>query len=618
MRTSLELLRGSLVPLALVALSGCISLSWREAREIDTVAAYHRFLREHPNSGHADKARERLEYQRAKVHPTLVSFEGFEGRYPHSPLLDDLEVHVEPLYFEKARDRNTSEAYEEFLRRYPDGRFTARARGNHVYLGKVRAYPSPRQLEWFVATHPESDFVPVVRQTLELIDLQRRAGIQRLGVKVRVGPGVKGEERIRRGFAGLVHRAYEKYGIEVFLLDPRGGIPTGTDAWMQFDYNEVPAEGTFGRRTLMAHCRVRLFHQSSNEPIWDRTFEAPAEHTTGRGQRDDPTVFGSKRYRFWDEFFVPVSTWPTSRTRVFRQEFPNPVSAVDLLNDHAVVLLEDGSLEYYDLSNVLEPKLIRRHRHIRDLTRWTGVVLLPGDRVVTYGPNGAEVIDLSGNVAQALARWEPLEVGEVAAGARSGPTVLLAGQRGLFGVRAMRNPPTLHRLTEEPLVGVAIRDQYVHLVMNRGLMVTNAADLVRWSAAGGGASAPALRRLVFPSGFQAKRTHPHDDVLFVLGERSVVEVDLTDSLAPRVARQVDSESFGKIHDLVAVGDRLYMVGDRGLEVADRDGIWLADRIQVEANRRVVPMGRFLVLAGGPVLEVLDVSPYAAAAASPAR
>jgi hypothetical protein len=612
MRTSQKLMSGALVPLALVVLSGCVTLSWHDAREMDTVAAYHRFLRDHPESGYAEEARERLEYHRVKVHPTIPSFDGFEERYPNSEMLPELKAFVEPLYFERARDLNSPKAYDHFLRNYPNGQYTSRARGNLIYLTKIRAYPSPRQLEWFVATHAASDFVPLARRTLELIELQKKSGIKQLGVQVRVGPGVIGEERIRRGFAGVIHREYQKYDVEVSLLDERSGIPKGIDAWMQIEYNEVPAEGTFGRRTLISHCRVRMYHRDSDEPIWDRTFEAPAEHAASRGQREDPTVFGSKRYRFWEEFFVPVSTWATSRTRVFRQEFSDPVAAVDLVDDHAIILLKDGSLEYYDLSNPLDPTVIRRSRHARDLTEWTGVVLVPGDRVVAYGPNGAEVTDLSSG-AQELARWEPLDVGSVVAGARSGPTVLLAGERGLFAVRAHRNPPMLYRLTEEPLVGVAISEPYVHLITERGLMVTNAADLVRWSEAGGGASAPAIRRLTFPAEFQARRTHPLDDLVFVLGRKDIVEVDLSDPLEPRLVRQVSSEAFGNINDVVAMGGRLYVVGDRGLEVADREGVWVADRIQVDANQRVRAMGRFLVLAGGPVVEVLDVSPYTAAA-----
>ena len=83
-------------------------------------------------------------------------------------------------------------------------------------------------------------------------------------------------------------------------------------------------------------------------------------------------------------------------------------------------------------------------------------------------------------------------------------------------------------------------------------------------------------------------------------------------MVPRVVRLISSKAFGQIHDAVAMGGRLYIVGDHGLEVADREGKWIEDRIQIAANRRVTPMGRFLVLGGGPVVEVLDVSPYLAA------
>ena len=97
--------------------------------------------------------------------------------------------------------------------------------------------------------------------------------------------------------------------------------------------------------------------------------------------------------------------------------------------------------------------------------------------------------------------------------------------------------------------------------------------------------------------------------MFVFGRHDLVEVDLSDPMAPRVARLISSKGFGKIHDAVAMGGRLYIVGDHGLEVADREGTRIEDRIQITADRRVMPMGRFLVLGGGPVVEVLDVTPY---------
>jgi hypothetical protein len=605
------------LPFAVLGIVGCVGTTWESTRKDDTVAAYHRFLRANPDSGHAQEARERLEYLRLKTHPTLASFEEFESSFPGSPLVDDLRVRVEPLYFEQARVDNSAEAYREFLRNYPNGALTERARGNLAYRSRVAGSTDPQVLGWFTETHPESDFAEEARHSLELLDLRNRAGIESLGVIVRVGPGVTNPERVRRGFAGVIGEEYSKYGVEVFLVHEAHGIPEELEAWMQLDYHEVPAQGVLGGRTLVARCRVRLFHRSESDPIWDRTFEAPADHI-GRQTQKDPTVFGNSKYRFWDDFFVPVSTWPTSRSRTLRLEFPEPVVDISLRGDRGVVLMRNGSLEYIDLANALEAQTLSRYRHPRDLTRWSGVVLLSDNRAVAYGPDGAQMVDLTRAKGERVARWEPLDVGVVRGAARSGNTVLLAGDRGLYAVRSMREPPSLHRLKDEPLVGVAMAGPFVQLISKTEIGTFSGAELARWSGEQNWAATPALARMKFPESFVPKRVRQMGDRLFVLAEKTVLELHLSDPKQPKAVDKFDVEDFGDVSDLVTFGDRVFVVGSHGLEIIERGASGPIDTIQVDAAERIQAKGRFLLLTGSNLLEVVDVSPYGSAPASAAQ
>ena len=59
--------------------------------------------------------------------------------------------------------------------------------------------------------------------------------------------------------------------------------------------------------------------------MWDRTFDAPADHQIRGAYGRDKTVFGNSSYSFWNDFFVPISTWATSRSRVRRVDFLDEV-----------------------------------------------------------------------------------------------------------------------------------------------------------------------------------------------------------------------------------------------------------------------------------------------------
>jgi hypothetical protein len=606
------------IPFVVGGLFACSGMSWNAAKKADSIAGYHRFLRDHPSSRHAPEAKERLEYLRVETHPSVKAFRAFEHRFPNSPLVPDLRATAEPHFFKEARDENSTEAYQRFLEQYPEGAFSARAQGNQVYLERVQPDPTSARLSEFADAYPESDFAPLARRTQELLKLRDGATIRRLAVRVRVGRTVEQRERVRQGFGAVARAAYAERAVHAFLIRESDPVPADADGWMQIDYDEVPAEGTFGARTMLSHCRVRLFHREVTEPVWDRTFESSADHLDQAGQREDPTVFGSRAYRFWGEFFVPVSTWPTSRTRIYRHEFSEPVRTVDVLGNRAVVLLQDGSLEYMDLSNPLEPAVLRRYRHQRDLTRWQGVVLLPEHRAVAYGPDGAELVDLSKVNTQRLMRWERMDVGQVVGGALSGETVLLAGDRGLYAVRAMKNPATLHRLTDEPLVGVTVRDLHVLMASEIGVNAADVHELVKWAVAGSGASAPAVSRVRFPDDFGAKRAEPAGDSLFVFGKTSVLEVSVKDPKHLSLVNHLTRDKDDLIRDVVPLNGRLFVLGKRGLEVSDRMGESVSDLIQVEADERVVATDRFLVLTGGPLLEIVDAGPYRSGAASPLR
>ncbi len=599
---------GTLTLLAAFA-AGCMSSSWESVRNRDTVGSYHQFLRDHPNSRHAERAKERLAFLRVKNLPSVESFEEFESVYPDSPLTVELSDLVEPLFFALARHSNDADAYRGFLARYPNGTLSAKARGNLAYVEGIRDTPTPSALRSFVAAHSESDFVGEAQRTLDLVEFRRSTSIRRLGVRVDVAPNVVQAERVRRGFGAVVARSYREAGVDVALL-PVGEAPSrDMDGWIRIDYHEAAASGTFGGRTLLSHCRVRLYHRDFKEPVWDKKFEAPADHVLKGAYGRDKTVFGNSKYRFWDRFFVPVSTWAVSQSLVKTMSWHEDVRDIHVLGDRAALLLDRGGVDLVDISSPVNPEVTHRYRRGSDLTNWQGVRLLDERYTLIYGSDGAELLKTGELGIERFAHWDVGEIGAIrGAAAYDGRTLFLAGAEGLYAIRMNQRPLMPHRLLDGEVIGVTAKHPYVYVIRKDKVEVATAKHLLRHMTG---------TTLALGS-FRAHRVRVLGDSIYMFGKRHIAHVSLSDEGKPRVAALLKAEDLGQVADLATDGGHLYLLGSRGLQVTGPDAKWISDSIQVSADRALQMKGRFAFAVGGKKLEVLDLSPYQGVPAAPAK
>ena len=318
------------------------------------------------------------------------------------------------------------------------------------------------------------------------------------------------------------------------------------------------------------------------------------------------TVFANSTYRFWDHFFVPVSTWATSQTRMHHVEYPEDVSAVHVRGNRAVVLYAKGAIDYLDVSSPLEPKVIERYRRERDLTRWTGIKLLSDKLVLSYGPDGIELVELGPLQPKRLAQFELPEIGSIAGADLYQSTLLFAGTQGVFALRLENWPLRPQRLLEGEFVGLFVREPYVYLVRPEHVELTSPKHLMQHLSGA---------KLQLSKNFGARKARLAGDSLYVIGKEDVVEVRLSESQRPRVVATLPREKIGQLTDITWDPGHLYLLGERGLGVAGPGGQWFSDFIQVKASDSVARKGRFLFVVGGRSLEVLDMAPYQQALAS---
>jgi hypothetical protein len=76
-----------------------------------------------------------------------------------------------------------------------------------------------------------------------------------------------------------------------------------------------------------------------------------------------------------------------------------------------------------------------------------------------------------------------------------------------------------------------------------------------------------------------------------------------------VVGRLDADEVGRLADLAADGERTYLLGDRGLQIADLSGRSISDAVQVRGSQAIARRGRYVFVAGDRTLEVVDVGPY---------
>jgi hypothetical protein len=580
---------------------GCADATWEGAQSANTVASYSRFLRDNPTSEHAKDAEEHIAALRVLAHQTIEAHEKFLETYPQSALIPDLHRAMEPLYFQRARSANTPESYQTFLSEYPDGELARRANGDLAYVKMLETHPSIATMREFMRQYPESDFATDAQRSLDLVAFKRETAITHLGIRIEVSPNTAQPQRVRRGFVAIAAKEYREHGVDVTFI-PTGAEPTpDMDGWLRLDYEESTASGTFGGATVLARCRVRLYHKSSpKDPIWDRTFEAPAEHIVKGNYSRDKTVFGNSRYPFWNQFFVPIALWASTEARVQRLDYLEDVRAMDMRNDRVALLFSRGGFDLVDVSSPLDPQVVDRFRREDDLSNWTGIRIVDDKHVLIYGPDGAELIERTAEKPVSRGRWEVAEIGAIQAADIWGDTALLAGSKGVYAVRLSSERLASHRLLEGSFVALEVHKPFIYLARPNRAEVTTPRHLLRHLT-----GSP----VTFPDNFVAKGGRISGKSFFVFGKDAAIEISLANPSHPQSLGPLTADKVGHVSDFVSDSDHSYMLGDRGLQIADVQARTVAETIQVHGDKVMAMSGRYVFVAGQRTLEVVDVGPY---------
>jgi hypothetical protein len=599
--------RFAAVALALAAiLSGCAGSDWRHARSEDSISGYHAFLKDHPDSRYSDQARSRLELARIKKQPTRASADAFRARHSDPDLLAELDPLIEELLFRHARAVGTSASYREFLERYPKGALSARAAGNLAYLEHDGFAGDLESLQRFAEQHPTSDYASEARRSVADLRVRGATAFDRIGIVVEVDATTPGADRLRRVFRERAVAVYSVAGMKVeTFADADSARDASVGAVLTIRHEEtktsaVLEKGTMTEPAVVARTRVDLQRVGRARPIWSDSFEYRVPLSA---RRDDVSILFTpgSHTNYWadsdGEFFVPVARWSTETAARRALGFSKPVAAVDVAGTRAVVLFGDGDFQVYDFGDPERLERVADYRRDRDLARFEGV-RIDGSRVAIFGSDGIEIVLLDGEQARRERVWGRDKVGTVNDAEVVDGEWLIATSRGLL--KLGRGPDGVRTLVPRSIVGMA-RAPGSRVVFTDGVSVYIAALPSLESGRVEG-------ELRLGRGFAPQRIRASGRTAVVLGARDAIWVDV-ESAVPRPISRINGKDTGKILDASTVRDRLFLIGPRGLQLADPRGERIVDSVDVEARRRVEAAGRHLVIVGEKSLQVVDATPF---------
>lgn len=585
--------------------AACAGSAWQQATHEDSAVGYHRFLRDHPGSEHGDHARERIAFLELERAPTLEALRRFQARYPSSALLASLGSRHEALEFDAARAAGTARAYEAFVQSFPAGEHASRASGNAVYLRTVATRLDPDVLDRFAALHPESDFAPEARRTADAVARRNKRPISSVGLLVEVAPGVPEARRIEQALTEKAVSDFSFGHVKLVRLAASGDAESaGIDALLIIRHREEAVEnvkvpGVLAQPGVLATTRVELL--ADDRPVFARAFELRVEnreHVAGTS-----VLFGSAGPRFWDDVFFPVATWEVQHAIRRPLDLGANAVAVDATGDRAVVLFRDGSLSVFQLAEPSAPVPLGRMGRKTSFEKFDGVRVLP-DGVAIFGEDGVEIFRTPQGSNARIRRLGRGQIGSVSALEPVGDDLIIGSAKGLLWV-PRDGDGEIQRLLRPAIRGMARSGEIVVLADADRLFVSTLTSLRAGQVIG---------QLKIGKSFATRRVRVFGATALVIGDGGVLAVDLRNPRSPRLIARLRPDRVGRIEDAGQVGSRIFLVGERGVQVLGVELDRVAEVVDSVAGVSVAAYGRHLVTVGGSRLQVLDGLPFGSGSA----
>jgi outer membrane protein assembly factor BamD (BamD/ComL family) len=162
-----------LVALPLI-LTGCAGPAFKQAKALNTVTAYDKFLQEYPQSQYAEEARqtkEQLFCEEVNVRNTVEGYNSYLDRHPKGTCSAEVLKKLEPLLWKDAEQKSTISSYDGYLKKYQNGIYVAEAKEKRerLFCDKVKQENTGDGYSSYIDQYPDGICAAEVKQKLELI-----------------------------------------------------------------------------------------------------------------------------------------------------------------------------------------------------------------------------------------------------------------------------------------------------------------------------------------------------------------------------------------------------------------------------------------------------------------
>jgi len=115
------------------------------------------------------KVVEILEFAQAQSKNTIEAYEDFLRHYPNGSFTIEARSGMEKLYFNQAQSKNTIETYDDFLKRYPNGSLTTEAwvRIEKLYFDQAQSKNTIDAYEDFIRRFPKGNLSAKAQSRLD-------------------------------------------------------------------------------------------------------------------------------------------------------------------------------------------------------------------------------------------------------------------------------------------------------------------------------------------------------------------------------------------------------------------------------------------------------------------
>lgn len=187
MKTNIGCRLNSLLAFALTAIlvvsCATVASSWREATTLNTIDAYEKFRTEYPHSEYDSLAKDKIEGLRDERQWTLSrqldspqAYEEYVKKYPKGRFVHEANRELEEHYYSLTKERGTVAAYEIFLERFPTGIFASEAEAKvkeakelHDEFERVWKIDTIEAHQEFIRRYPNSLLANSSRARLEAL-----------------------------------------------------------------------------------------------------------------------------------------------------------------------------------------------------------------------------------------------------------------------------------------------------------------------------------------------------------------------------------------------------------------------------------------------------------------